>query len=389
MGVPLHKDETMAVPKIFTEKIDSIKGLRANEDYTIFFYRFKINGKEFTKTIDFSKKTWSKRERMKNILIIAHDFREQKEKGINNLFDPDTKLDDIAAEYFKSSCTESEWNTQRKNQYKLHVKKHIGNKAVGRIIKNDIDKIRSSMEKKGLSKQNLNGCSHRTIQKVLNQILKPILVYAQENGAIDSIPSFTLPKEYNRTRKKKKIKDGMVKLATLYKVIMTRYKDDPFYRALFLFALHGRRWNEIRTLTWENVSLEDGYYTIVEEHNKIGEDQEYELWEPIRESLSHMEDSRGLIFKSPVTGRELDSPKRQLAHVRMEADIPELTMHLFRHIHVTALGENGVAGSILSAALGHTNSETVDRFYRTVNHLKGSKSATIALSDIVDVEAIE
>jgi len=29
---------------------------------------------------------------------------------------------------------------------------------------------------------------------------------------------------------------------------MTLYADDPFYRALFLFAWYGRIWNEIRTL---------------------------------------------------------------------------------------------------------------------------------------------
>ena len=52
----------------------------------------------------------------------------------------------------------------------------------------------------------------------------------------------------------------------------------------------------------------------------------------------------------------------------------------------TALGESGMVNTVLSASLGHNNSETVDTYYRTANHLKGSKEATHAIEHIVEVK---
>ena len=36
--------------------------------------------------------------------------------------------------------------------------------------------------------------------------------------------------------------------------------------ALFLFALYGRRWNEIRTLCWEDIDFQKEVYTIRKEN---------------------------------------------------------------------------------------------------------------------------
>ena len=45
----------MAVPKEYTNKdINGLRGLRANKDFTKFYYRFKINNKEHTFTIDYA-----------------------------------------------------------------------------------------------------------------------------------------------------------------------------------------------------------------------------------------------------------------------------------------------------------------------------------------------
>ena len=63
---------------------------------------------------------------------------------------------------------------------------------------------------------------------------------------------------------------------------------------------------------------------------------------------------------SPMTEKELYPPKRQLERLKEQAKIPELTMHYFRHILVSAMGELGTATTVLSASLGHTNLDTVN-----------------------------
>jgi integrase len=237
------------------------------------------------------------------------------------------------------------------------------------------------MESMGFTKQNSDGCSPRTIQKVLNQVLKPILLLAVDNNVLTNIPKIELPK---RKRKVKTVSDGTNKFVILYNSIMNLYADEPLYRALFLFALDGRRLNEILTLDWKDIDLSSRSYTIVAENNKIGENQTYFLPDFISKALIEIEDDqKGLVFKSPKTGNKLTSPKRQLSRLQIEANMPELTMHYFRHIRVTMGGELGLSAIVLSASLGHNNVKTVDDFYRTSNHLLASKQMNQVIEGVI------
>ena len=79
----------------------------------------------------------------------------------------------------------------------------------------------------------------------------------------------------------------------------------------------------------------------------------------------------------------MHSPRKQLAHLIADTGIEDLTMHYFRHIYVTALGEQGAAATVLSAALGHIRSDTVDAHYRTIAHYQSSESADSQLQEII------
>jgi len=411
-GIPTLGD-IMAVPKEYIHtNVNGLRGFRANKDYRKFFYRFKIGDKEHTRSIDYTnKKDWTPKTRRDNAEKAAKAYKDQKIIDLENPFSPDTKLDYIANEYFTKKCpikklTKQEleaikkkklsdfeeikekwtdWTKARYRLYELYIQTTLGNKKASRIIENDIDTIRHSMETTGYSKQNKNGNSVRSIEKVLLQTLKPILEYAHSNGALTkNIPSITIP---NREKKKKKgVKNGTQKISSLYNVIHELYNDDPFYRALFLFALFGRRWNEIATLEWSDINFKENSYTIQAENNKIGEDQTYALPQQIQQALIELKSDNGLIFKSPITGKKLHPPRKQLAKIQKASDIPELTMHCFRHIFVTALGENGAAATVLSASLGHIRGDTVDQHYRSINHLKGSQDANKQLEHIIDVK---
>ena len=91
---------------------------------------------------------------------------------------------------------------------------------------------------------------------------------------------------------------------------------------------------------------------------------------------------QGRLFKSPITGQILSTPKKQLAKIKELTDIPELTMHYFRHILVSAMGEVGTAATILSASLGHTNLNTVHQFYLSANHEKASQITNQTIQEI-------
>lgn len=356
-------------------------GLKANKDYTKFLYRFKIDGITKRGIIDYSLKDWDKRTRISNAKTeLSNKRKNGSDTNLN--FTENSSLNIVADIYFAIAYgNKGEWAKERLAAYNLYCRNGIGKKKIKDIKLTDIDKLRNSMQIKGHSKQTENGCSPRTIKKVLIQSLKPILQYALDNKVINDIPKFNLPKS---NRQKKIVTNASQKLSTLYSVITTRYAEDPFYRALFLFALYGRRWNEIRTLTWNDIDILKNTYTIRSENNKIGIDQTYELPKPILEAIQQIKDIHNyLVFKSPITGQELYTPKKQLAHIQKDANIPELTMHYFRHILVSAMGEMGTATTILSAALGHTNLGTVNQFYLSANHTKASEETNREFDRII------
>ena len=63
--------------------------------------------------------------------------------------------------------------------------------------------------------------------------------------------------------------------------------------------------------------------------------------------------------------------------------MPKFTMHYFRHILVSAMGEMGTANTILSASLGHTNLNTVNDYYLSANHTKASAEANKTLDKLI------
>ncbi len=362
-----------------------ISGLKANEDFTKFLYVARIEGKQIRKVINLTKLQLNKKASIKRANDDAEKFFRKKEEEIMTAssFTLDTKFRQLAEEYVKNKCkTGTQWTSEKEKMLEHYIYPHFEKTKASAIKEMNIDKIRVSMETSGVWRQNKNGCSPRTIRKVLLQVLKPILEYGYRNGALKRIPEIDVPKK----PKKKIVKNGEEKIITLYGAIHSLYEYEPFYRGLFLFALFGRRWNEIRTLQWSDIDFIEGKYTVRAENSKIDEDKTFTLPKDVIEALIHFQEEKGLVFRSPKTGRELSTPKKQMEKLREASGIEGLTLHYFRHIMATALGELGLENTVLSASLGHNNSATVDDYYRTPNHLRGSEEATQAIEHIVEVD---
>jgi integrase len=348
-----------------------ITSLKATKDYKRYLYQPRINGVLRRKLFNYSALNLSKTDLITKANNEALKFKAEEESNSTSAFDKKTKFDAVATEYFKHSDA-TDWTEMKRRQYELYLKPHIGSKALSTITRLELDQIKTFMKSNGFGRQNENGCSARTIHKLFMQVLAPILKYGLDTGATDKIPQFPkIEKEHN----KKTVKNATDKYVSIYKSIMHLYEADPFYRSLFGFALVGRRWNEIASLEWDDIDFKNHIYTIKAESNKVNEDQEYDLPIFIYESLKELGEEQGLIFKSPKTGAKLHSPKRQLERIRIASGVEELTMHLFRHLYVSALSKAGIHSSMLSDALGHKDSRTLDMHYRTADRLEASKRA--------------
>lgn len=347
----------------FCNKVDS--NLSANSDYTRFLIRVKRNGKVRRKVLDYSKRGWGKRDRIRfagRELDSLIDKLESVQGG------DVPKLRDYIQEYFKT-LPATTWTTTRVRHYNNYIDKVLGLKKLDDILPMHI--------KDCMAKQERLGLHPRTVKTTL-EVLRPMFREAVINRIVQFNPceglSVKIPKS------KKMVTDASDKLKEIYSVIVDEFRDDPFYRAFFLLALMGRRKGEILKLRWENVSFEHNY--VVLSDTKSSEIQKMFLSDSIKSALLEFySDDCEWVFESPVLrGEHIKDVRKTVSRVKRR--LPYFTLHYLRNIIVSAMAEQGRAAVSMSGALGHLSAHTIDK-YLTLNYLDGSKVAAETIDNII------
>jgi len=333
------------------------ENLKANLKYTIFYYRFRHDKKAYYGIIDYSKKSWNKRDRIK---YAETELLNAKEEAVKNI-DTDATVDDIVELYYET-LKDGEYKNSRKSYYERRVQKSLGKKKAKDVLPMHIQKVINNNIK--------NGDSPRTAKQAI-EVLSPAFNIARANRIIVYNPcldvKITLPKA------KKIVVNATQRLTEIYKVIINLYNDDPYYRAFFLLALQGRRKGEIINLRWEHISFEYDYYFLADTKN----DEEQKVFLPpnVKMALQEFEQDKGWVFESPIIkGERLSDAKRQTAKLKKELG-EWFTMHYTRNVMVSAMAEQGVDAIYMSGALGHNDPNTITK-YLTMNYMQGSKIAS-------------
>jgi integrase len=340
--------------------------LKANSEYSRFWYRFEYEKKAYRGVIDLSKKDLNKRDR---IMVAKREFiaiREKVEAGISE----DATVDFMVDKYFET-LKEGEYKKYRKIYYDNYVKKEIGYKKINSIIPDQIQKIVDGLIKKGHAP--------KTAKQAV-EVLSPAFRIARANRVMFYNPCEDVHIKMKKT--KKIVSSASERLKALYEAIMELYHNDPMYRALFLLALQGRRRGEIFDLKVEDVSFEHNYYIIRDTKN--GEDQKIHLPPKAKEAMLEFMDKSGLVFKSKVTGRRINTLHGQVLKIRAKVG-DWFTMHYTRNLIVSALAEKGVDSIHLSGALGHSDTSTVLK-YLSLNYTIGSRMASDLMEDTTIIE---
>ena len=370
--------------KQFTEQINT--GIKSTKDYQKFIFMYWIDGKRKTKSVNYTKKKgWPKKDCIKQARREYDKFVEIVNTASGGNITEETKLNTVAEQYFKYERKQTKWTAELKQIYKLYIEpSKLGNLPVKDITLNRINQLKVAMLEGTISaskKTKNKGSSNTSVNKVIVQCLIPVLKYAKNNGAIQNVPEFKKLEQSS----KKKVTNAKDKIQTLYAEIMSRYSDQPYYRAMFLFVLYGRRWNEIATLHTDDVDFEKQTYTIRAENSKTNKTITYTLPIDIAIALQELAPDKGLVFY--VGGKKVWTPKKQLAKIKEATGIPELTMHYFRHILATSLLEQGSNVAVASAMLGHSNTETTNRHYATLDTAKHTEKGVGQITEIIDNES--
>ncbi len=150
----------------------------------------------------------------------------------------------------------------------------------------------------------------------------------------------------------------------------------PWHRAILLclYTL-GLRMNEARTLTWEDIDVEN---RIVRVKQKGGGQKVLPLNRILHAALSVIrpEKASGYVFKSKRTGRPLNNMRKALENARKAAGITKhINPHLLRHSVATHLIGKNINQDVVRIYLGHKDIEST-MFYTHVaaEHLRGAEA---------------
>lgn len=348
--------------KDYPNKIET--GLSANNAHTIFLYRFMYEKKEYSGLIDVSDKSaWVKKDRINEAKGILVRIKNEKKDPVLNT---NITLEAYMDEYWKNQ-PEGQYTTIRKSHYTRYIKTYCGSKKLIDLRQEHIEEALREQEKLGLAP--------RTRKQTL-EVLNPAMKKAIANRMIQFNPCDGIKIKLPNT--KKIVVNAGSKLNSIFEAIETEFVGDPFYHALFLFALQGRRRGEIIRLRWEDIDFDVNYYVL--RNTKNDEEQKIYLPERIKELLKKFRESEGWVFQSQRTGTHLVDIRRVTDRLKTRLKDPKFGIHYLRNVMVSAMAEKGLESIHLSGALGHNDPNTIKK-YLTMNYLKSSEMA----SDVIDI----
>ena len=367
------------------------------KDKRLFLFDFRIDGKRYRKTFKIQAINRSPRDNLKEA---RHKLEEIKEEIQNGYTLKRLRLDDLFITYMDTQPN-TDWTHKKKHIYDLYIGESglsnitkeptadllakrkaykvqkIGHRYIDTIRPMHIEKIISKMAK-------THNLSPRS-QKAIIEVLSPLFDYAIRNKITKNNPTEFI--KIKIPSQKKIVTNATNLFKRVYLGINDYYKDEPFYKALFLFGFTGRRKSEILNLKWENIDLDGDYYWI--EDTKNGEKQRYPLPAMVKVALLEIKDDRkGLVFKSPITGNAIVNIDRQMRKVREYTGIDNLTLHYMRNILVSALAEQSTEAVTLSGILGHKDINTINKYLSNSTMKSGLKGLKM-IDGILDAEVVE
>jgi integrase len=389
--------KVIEVPNLYESiKTDPKKGRK-------YLARFRLNEDIKTKVLGYSKKNGTTVLSPKQAGKLLELYKSDLEAGYTS--SSNITLDKLFTFYFETLDTSKQWTHKKAyiyNHYigtfknsnvppkkitrqptkeeqerqKVYNKNKIGGKKIEKIREMDIQNILNKMATQGLSPR-----TRKSVMEVLN----PLFRFAVTNKYLRDNPTMGITVKV--PSQKKIVTNATDLFKKVYAGINAYYHDDPYYRALFLFGFTGRRKDEILSLKWENIDFTHNYYWI--EYTKTDDQQKYQLPSYLVEPLQNIMDGRkGLVFKSPITGKKIVNIDRQMRQLKKFLELETLSLHYMRNILVSALAEQGIEAITLSGILGHNDPNTINK-YLSINHHKSSQIGLSRVDDILDAEIIE
>jgi len=245
--------------------------------------------------------------------------------------------------------------------YNTHIKFRFGTREISTLTYVDWQKFANSLT--------TSGKKPKTVKNIIS-VMTGVYKFAIKNDWYDgkNYPAMVeLPKFDN-----KYYINIPLQLQKKYLMAIKNF-DEPIYRDIFLFLLHGRRLGEVLNLKWEFIDLPNRLVYFPAQQNKSRKNLAFELTDLMVERLKECQlqaiDEQGTIFltgyvfKNPNTGKPFSDLRKPWKRLLDRAGLDYIKLHSIRHLVGSyAVNELQLPLIEVSYMLGHSDTKITQRY---------------------------
>lgn len=371
-------------------------GLKIHKDGSTFLFDVMLDGKRYRQVYK-SKQNHVPKDKMLTAQDALRNFIKEIKHNKSITANPNATIND----YYTNLKEQVKWNENTLKKYDLYYNKYIRGLSIkedGTLTTEDKSSF-GNMKIKDVKPQHFTAYNktirHLSLsrQKKSYELLKPLFELAIEDEIILKTPikKIHIPKR-DQQAEKKIIVRATEKYKAIYSSINQLFNStdtvvisdtkviqcsvNSHHLAIFLFGFHGRRLNEVLTLQWDDIDFINNQYRIKKEVSKIKQDMIFTLPSDVKDALLTFQDTTGNVFA-------VEHIIRHYKYIRMISGLHEFTFHWMRNLAVSALSSAGVPTADLSAMLGHSDINTLNKYLslqRGVATVNTNATATRLLS---------
>ena len=266
----------------------------------------------------------------------------------------------------------------KKGTEQFHEKwlKPLLKKPIGMIDEEDIQKTVVNIKKSGLSER-----TSRKVYQYVNPVFKFFNMKAAKFGI--SIASPAKQQDLPPLNNERGLDLSLDEIKELF-VELRNYPLAPV-REIFMFLMHGRRFNEVVTLKWEDIDFTNSIYTIKALNNKARVDMTYYLSNRLKEALTTLGiKDDGYVFTKINNKNEPYSAGTIRNHWKQPIVIHQLRNCIGMYLQ----NKLGYGIDIVEAILGHKQNKKVTNRYAKINYARIGKIVDEMLDDMFNETTI-
>ncbi|AJJ11845.1 prophage CP4-57 integrase [Yersinia rohdei] len=207
----------------------------------------------------------------------------------------------------------------------------------------------------------------------LCQRINEVMVYAQNTGLIDAVPSVNIGKAFEKPQKRNMPSIRPDQLPQLMQTMRTANIILPT-RCLFMWQLLTiTRPAEAAEARWDEINLEAREWKIPASRMKMNRDHTVPLSDQAMAVLEMMQPlcvNREFVFPSRIKPTQSMNSQTVNAALKRAGLGGILVSHGLRSIASTALNEQGFSPDVIEAALAHVDKNEVRRAYNRSDYLE-------------------